>query len=70
MTVFLVLPIGMVIKYSFLDRAVVSSTPAFVGIKNYLTLFADRQFWSAVSHTIIFVVVSVVAHLILGMVFA
>lgn len=70
MTVFLVIPIGMVIKYSFLDRAVVSRTPGFVGIKNYVTLFSDAQFWSAVSHTIIFVVVSVVAHLILGMIFA
>ena len=70
MIVFLVIPICMVIKYSFLDRAVVSTNPQFVGLENYKTLFADSAFWNAVSNTIIFVVVSVVAHLIIGMVFA
>ena len=70
MIVFLVIPICMVIKYSFLDRAVVSPNPQFVGLENYKTLFADSAFWNAVSNTIIFVVVSVVAHLIIGMVFA
>ena len=41
-----------------------------VGVENYATLFADSQFWNAVSNTIIFVVVSVIAHLVIGMVFA
>lgn len=60
----------MVIRYSFLDRAVVSPNPVFVGFANYKELFADSKFWNAVSNTIIFVVVSVIAHLAIGMFFA
>lgn len=70
MIVFMVVPICMVIGYSFVDRAVVSQNPAFVGLDNYKTLFADSQYWNAVINTIIFVLVSVVAHLVLGMIFA
>lgn len=70
MIVFLVVPIGMVIQYSFVDRAVVSPNPEFVGLANYQELFANSAFWNAVSNTIVFVVVSVVAHLAIGMLFA
>ena len=70
MMVFLVVPICMVIGYSFLDKAVVSPDPSFIGIENYQELFSDSQFWNAAANTIIFVVVSVVAHLIIGMIFA
>ena len=70
MIVFMVVPICMVIGYSFVDRAVVSQNPAFVGLDNYKTLFADSQYWNAVINTIVFVLVSVVAHLVLGMIFA
>lgn len=70
MIVFLVVPICMVIGYSFVDRAVVSQNPAFVGLENYKTLFADSQYWNAVTNTIVFVLVSVIAHLVLGMIFA
>ncbi len=70
MIVFLVVPIIMVIRYSFVDKAVVSPDPDFVGLANYAELFADSSFWNAVSNTIIFVVVSVIAHLVIGMIFA
>lgn len=70
MVVFLVIPIGMVVQYSFVDKAVVSPNPEFVGLANYKELFANSAFWNAVSNTIIFVVVSVVAHLAIGMLFA
>ncbi len=70
MIVFLVIPICMVIGYSFVDKAVVAADPNFVGWSNYKELFADQEFWGAVKHTIIFVVVSVVAHLAIGMLFA
>lgn len=70
MVIFLVIPICMVIRYSFVDNAVVSQNPTFAGLENYKTLFADSEFWGAVKHTIIFVVVSVVAHLTIGIVFA
>ena len=70
MVVFLVIPIGMVVQYSFVDKAVVSPNPEFVGLANYKELFANSAFWNAVFNTIIFVVVSVVAHLAIGMLFA
>ena len=70
LVILLVIPICMVIRYSFLDRAVVSPNPVFVGFANYKELFADSKFWNAVSNTIIFVVVSVIAHLAIGMFFA
>lgn len=70
LTILMVVPICMVIGYSFQDNAVVSQNPSFVGIENYKTLFADSEYWGAVSNTIIFVVVSVVAHLVVGMLFA
>ncbi len=70
MLVLLVIPICMVISYSFMDNAVVSSDPEFIGVENYVTLFADSEFWTAVTNTIIFVAVSVIAHLVLGMIFA
>lgn len=70
MIIFLVIPICMVIGYSFVDNAVVSHTPKFVGFANYVELFKDTKFWNACSNTIIFVVVSVVAHIVLGMIFA
>lgn len=70
MIVFMVIPICMVIGYSFVDGAVVSQNPEFVGLENYKTIFADSEYIGAISNTIIFVVVSVVAHLVLGMLFA
>lgn len=70
MVVFLVVPICMVVNYSFLDKAVISKNPQFVGFANYIELFQDSKFWNAASNTVIFVLVSVVAHLVLGMIFA
>ena len=70
MIVFMVIPICMVIGYSFVDGAVVSKNPDFVGLANYKAICADSEYLGAISNTIIFVVVSVVAHLVLGMLFA
>lgn len=70
MIVFMVVPICMVIGYSLVDKAVVSKHPVFVGLENYKELFSDSGYWGSVSNTLIFVFVSVVAHLVLGMLFA
>ena len=70
MIIFLVIPIINVIRYSFVDKAIVRDDPEFVGLDNYSTLFADDSFWNATGNTIIFVLVSVVAHLVIGMIFA
>lgn len=70
MVVFLVVPICMVISYSFLNNAVVVKESVFVGLDNYKKILADSEFQGAIKHTFIFVIVSVVAHICLGMGFA
>ena len=59
MVIFLVIPIINVVRYSFLDKAIVRPDPNFVGLDNYHTLVADDSFWNATGNTVIFVVVSV-----------
>ncbi|EGG90462.1 hypothetical protein HMPREF0491_02807 [Lachnospiraceae oral taxon 107 str. F0167] len=70
MIVFMVVPIFMVVTYSFADKAVISKNPSFVGLENYYKLFKDSNYWKSVYNTIIFVAVSVIAHMVIGMLFA
>ncbi|MCC8141870.1 MAG: sugar ABC transporter permease [Lachnospiraceae bacterium] len=70
LVVFLVIPIVMVVSYSFYNNAVVVKDNYLVGFQNYAQILTDSEFWGAVKHTVIFVVVSVVAHILLGMGFA
>lgn len=68
--VLLVIPIAMVVSYSFLNNAVVVSNPEFVGLDNYVTILKDSAFWQAVRNTVVFVSLSVIGHILLGMGFA
>ena len=68
--ILLVIPVIMVIGYSFFDNVIVNKNPVFVGLKNYATVLHDKNFWNAISNTLFFVIVSMVAHLVIGMVFA
>ena len=70
MVVFLVIPICTVVSYSFLNNAVVVKQSVFVGLDNYKKILADSEFRGAIKHTFIFVIVSVVAHICIGMGFA
>jgi multiple sugar transport system permease protein len=70
MFLLLVVPIILVIYYSFLNNAIVVEKPEFVGLENYQKMLTDDEFWNTIKNTIIFVVVSVVAHIILGISFA
>lgn len=70
MVIFLVIPIINVVRYSFVDKAIIRDDPNFVGLDNYHSLFADSSFWNASANTVIFVIVSVIAHLVIGMAFA
>lgn len=70
MMILLVVPIGLVIYYSFLNNAIVVKNPHFVGLDNYEILFTDRHFWAAMKNTAFFVIISVVGHLTLGIGFA
>ena len=68
--ILLVIPVIMVIGYSFFDNVIVNKNPVFVGLKNYATVLHDKNFWNAINNTLFFVVVSMVAHLVIGMIFA
>lgn len=70
MVILLVIPICLVVKYSFQNNAIVVKTPEFVGFNNYRKILGDEDFWNAAKNTVIFVVVSVAAHLVLGMCYA
>jgi len=70
MMILLVIPITMVIGYSFFDNVIIQKNPTFVGIANYVKVLGDKNFWKAIEHTLFFVIVSIIAHMVIGMVFA
>lgn len=70
MIVLLIVPIVMVIQYSFYDNVIINKNPVFVGLENFKKILSDSTFHVAVKNTLFFVVVSVIAHLIIGMFFA
>lgn len=68
--VLMIVPIGMVIGYSFLDNVIVNKNPSSVGFANYIDILTNPAFWKATRNTLVFTVVSVIVHLFLGMGFA
>lgn len=70
MMILLVVPIIMVINYSLYDNVIANQNPVFVGLQNYKTVLTDEDFWAAVGHTLFFVIVSIIAHMLIGMMFA
>jgi multiple sugar transport system permease protein len=70
MFILLIIPIFMVIRYSFYDNVIVNKNPEFIGFENFKNILTDQTFLEASKNTLIFVAGSVIAHLILGMTFA
>lgn len=68
--VLMVIPVVMVIGYSFQDNVILNKAPEFVGIGNYVTVLSDPGFWNATGNTIFFTLTSVAAHLVIGLTFA
>jgi multiple sugar transport system permease protein len=68
--VLMLVPIGMVIRYSVMDNVIVNKHPVFAAFANYRDVLTDPVFWLAVKNTAFFTGVSVLAHLVLGMGFA
>lgn len=66
----MIVPIVMVVGYSFQDNVILGKSGEFVGIANYVAILTDAGFWRATSNTVIFTVTSVAAHLVLGLGFA
>jgi putative chitobiose transport system permease protein len=55
--VFVVYPIVAVIYYSFTDYDIVRP-PVWIGLDNYVKVFADKTFWLALTHSIIYLIVT------------
>lgn len=68
--VLMIVPIVMVIGYSFQDNVILNSSPEFAGVSNYVTILTDPGFWKATGNTLYFSLISVAAHLVLGLTFA
>ena len=68
--VLMMLPIILVIGYSFFDNVIINKSPEFVGFANYVEVLTNPVFLIALRNTLIFTFVSVAAHLVLGLVFA
>ena len=66
----MLVPIVIVIGYSFTDNVILNKNPGLVGFDNYVEIITDPAFVTAIKNTVFFVVVSVMAHLVLGLVFA
>lgn len=70
MLVLLIIPIVMVIRYSFFDNVIINKNPVFVGLSNYAKVLGNKTFKVAVRNTLFFVGVSIIAHMFLGILFA
>lgn len=69
-TLLTVVPIVMVVGYSFMDSAIVAPNPVFVGFANYVKVLSDPTFLAALGNTFLFITFSTVVHLVLGLIFA
>ena len=71
LTVLSLIPIAIVFYYSLMDNVIITrEAPTFVGISNYVEIITDSVFRQALGHTLYLTIISVIAHLILGLSFA
>lgn len=67
--VFILIPIGMVLYYSFTDFNMYQ-IPKFQGFKNYIRLFQDGEFFASVKNTLLYTVTTLTIQLALGLLLA
>ena len=65
-----IIPIGETLVFSFFNWNLIDGVGAFVGLKNYLTLFKDEIFYNAFLNTISFTVFTTLFSVVLGLGFA
>lgn len=56
--------------YTSLTNYTIGSTPQFVGLSNYTTIFHDSQFWNAAMKNLLFVFCAVSLEITLGLLFS
>ena len=62
----MLVPIVMVIYYSFFDNMVMDDTP-FVGLKNYERFINDKGLFKMVRFTVVFTIGSIISHFVIGL---
>ena len=65
-TVFMIVPLGMTMFYSFTNWDGISKKFKMIGFKNFVRLFSDAQFYNALKVTLIITVITVLIYNILG----
>lgn len=59
-------PICVTLKNSLFDIKVLTGVNQFVGLANYVNVFRDEKVQTSVTFTVMFVVISMIFHVILG----
>lgn len=62
-------PVGYAIIYSFTDFRLGKSAK-FIGLENYISIFQDSEFLSALGFTLILTLVAVLSQFVIGMILA
>lgn len=63
-------PFAIAVYYSFTNYRIVSPTYKFVGLRNYVKMFTDANFWEAMGNTLMFAAAALVVELALGFLIA
>lgn len=67
---FVFVPLVIAIGISFKNLTIYLDSSKFVGFKNYLSLPTDSRFWNALKNTILFLILEMPLHVILGLLVA
>jgi multiple sugar transport system permease protein len=63
-------PFAIAVYYSFTNYRIVSETYSFIGLRNYIKMFSNVNFWNALGNTLMFAAVALVVELTLGFLIA
>ena len=70
MTIFLIIPVVIVIAGSFHQWNPLNQTYNWIGLDNYVRMFSYPTFWQSMANTVIFCVVVVFFRVLLGLAIA
>ena len=69
-SILMLTPMVIVLRYSLYEGAILTPNPTFVGLENFKTVFSDPVFRQSIGNTLYFTVMSVIFHLLIGLLFA
>ena len=69
-TIFMIIPLGMCFFYSFTNWDGISKNYKMIGLKNFLRLFADADFYNALKVTLVVTLITVLIYNVLGVLLA